>query len=268
MRPIELKSLTLRPYGRTKMLIEWEFAPTLVSFSDYKITLQRSEHPEAGYKNLTTVMPSSNSYIDDDIRIFRFWKDIYVRMHVEALDGSDDYHTKPVMLGYPPDSTALEFIRRLNITLENKYYGTGVPTYAFLRKHGGPTCPECYDPLKRRVIKSQCRSCYTVGYVDGFYAPIKLWVAFTPDSRQVVLTDRGSDSKSEHNAYTSVYPKLNSGDLIYDPRLARLWTVEHVSNVERRRHMVKQNLLLSEVEKSSAFYLMCEERIREGELDV
>ena len=268
MLPIELKSLTLRPFGRTKMLIEWEFAPTLVSFSDYEITIERSEHPESDYTVVGKVIPQENSMVDDGIRIFRFWKDTYVRMHIRALDNSVDYYTKKYQLGYPPDCTALEFIRRLDITLQNPSYGVGVETYAFLRKHGGPTCPECYDPLKRRVIKSQCSSCYTVGYVDGFYSPIKLWVAFTPDSKQAVITDRGTASKSANNAYTSIYPKLNSGDLIYDPRLGRLWTVERVANVERRRHMVKQNLALEEVEKTSAFYTMCEDRVNQGEINV
>lgn len=262
MAKIELKTLELHPNGRKSMLITWEFAPTIEAFSDYIITLERSESPEAGYSKLTTVSESANSYVDTDIRLFRFWKDTYVRMHIVAKNGSKDYYTTPTLMAYPPDVEALEFIRRLKITLENRKYGVGVPCHVFLRKHGGQTCPECYDPLKRRVIKSHCRTCFSVGYVDGFYDAIPMHVAFTPDQKRVMLTDRGSESVSAHNSYAAHSPVLNPGDLVYDARMGRLWNVAAVSTVERRRHVVKQNLMLEEVDKTSAYYQMCEERLK------
>jgi len=188
-------------------------------------------------------------------------------MKIAATDGTSEYYTPVTLMAYPPDVDALEFIRRLKITLGNKRYGVGVPCYVFLRKHGGQTCKECYDPLKRRVIKSQCSTCYTVGYEGGFYDPIATYIALTPDQKQVMLTDRGSESVSAHNAYTSHYPMLSSGDLVYDARMLRLWIVGAVSTVERRRHVVKQNLMLEEVDRTSVFYRMCEERLAEVKAD-
>lgn len=264
MTKLELKTLELHPKSRRSMLITWEFAPTVLSFADYDIYLERSESPEVGYSRLTKVTPSFNSYIDEDFRLFRFWKDAYVRMRIVPKGEGSEYYTEPTRLAYPPDTEALEFIRRLEITLGNKKYGTGMACLAFLRKHGGQSCSECYDPLKRRVIKSHCSTCYTVGYEGGFYNPIPLYVAFSPDQKQVAITDRGSESVSRHNSYTTPYPILNSGDLIYDARMLRLWTVESVSQIERRRHPVKQNLNLSEVDKSSAFYQMCEDKLKDS----
>lgn len=264
MTKIELKNLELHPKSRKSMIITWEFAPTVLDFNNYDIYLERSESPEEGYTRLTKVTLNFNSYVDTDFRVFRFWKDSYVRMCVVPKDGSEKYYTKTSRLAYPPDAEALEFIRRLTITLANKKYGTGMPCLAFLRKHGGQTCAECYDPLKRRVIKSHCQNCYSVGYEGGFYNPIKLYVAFSPDQKRVAITDRGSESISKHNSYTTSYPILNSGDLIYDPRMLRLWSVEVVSQIERRRHPVKQNLTLEEVDKSSVFYQMCEDKLKDS----
>lgn len=263
MAKIELKTLEVRPIGRRTLFIKWEFSPTLASFQDYTITLERSESPEEGYKKIAKISQSINSYLDEDVRIFRFWKDIYVRMHITSNDGKEGYYTEPAVLMHPPDTESLEFVRRLNITLGNRKYGVGVECYAFMRKHSGQTCGECYDSRKKRVIKSQCESCYTVGYEGGFYNPIKLSVAFSQDQKSVVLTDRGSESNSSHSGYTSNYPLLNPGDLIYDARLGRLWRVESMVPVERRRHIVKQNLSLTEVQKSSVFYTMCETRLKE-----
>ena len=45
--------------------------------------------------------------------------------------------------------------------------------------------------------------------------------------------------------------------------MLRLWAVGPVSTIERRRHVVKQNLALEEVDKTSIFYRMCEEKIAE-----
>lgn len=262
MAKLELKTLELYPKSRRSMLITWEFAPTVLSFADYDIYLERSESPDEGYVRLTKITPSFNSYTDEDFRLFRFWKDAYVRVSIAPKDGSDAYYSEATRIAYPPDVEALEFIRRLEITLGNYKYGTGMSCLAFLRMHGGQSCSECYDPLKRRVIKSHCSTCYTVGYEGGFYNPIPLHVAFSPDQKQVAITDRGRESVSRHNAYTTPYPILNSGDLIYDPRMMRLWTVQAISQVEKRRHPVKQNLTLEEVDKSSVFYQMCEDRLK------
>lgn len=263
MTKLELKKLELHPKSRRSMLITWEFAPTLLPFAEYDIYIERSESPEEGYTRLTKVAPSFNSYTDEDFRIFRHWKDTYVRLHIVPKDGSAEYYTETTRIAYAPDVEALEFIRRLELTLGNKKYGVGMSCMAFLRKHGGQRCAECYDPLKKRVIKSHCSTCYTVGYEGGFYSPIPLHVAFSPDQKQVAITDRGPESVSKHNAYTIPYPILNSGDLIYDARMLRLWSVESISQVERRRHPVKQNLALEEVDKSSAFYQMCEDKLKD-----
>ena len=90
--------MELRPLGRTKMLIEWEFAPTNASFQEYTITLERSSTPEENYIQLVTVTPSINSYTDDGIRIYRFWKDVYARMHIVKNDGSEEYYTPYVRI--------------------------------------------------------------------------------------------------------------------------------------------------------------------------
>lgn len=255
---LEVSKIEVIPLNKGTIAISWEFAPTLDTLNNYKVTLEKSESPIDGFEEIATIDASVKIYLDKNIKIFRFWKNYFVRIKIINKTTGETTYTDAYTIEYPPNIEALELIRRTKITLENKRFGNGVECEVFIRKTGGPRCQECYDALKKRSIKSNCENCYGTSYDGGYYKPIKTYINFSPDQKNLMVSDIGNISTSVHTAMLSNYPILKPGDLIVDRRLARIWTAEKISTVERRRHLIKQYVALKEEEKTSIVYKLLE----------
>lgn len=251
---LELKSLKITPITKKAFSISWEFEPTIEKFSDFNFILEKSEAPHDGFEALAKIDPSNKSYIDDDIQIFKLWKNYYVRMKIVENASSKIYYSRSFTVEHQPNLEALELIRRTKISLENERLGNGVPCLIYIRKEGGQRCVECFDPIKRRSTKTNCINCYGTTYDGGFYTPITAYLNFTVDTKAMGIADHGNITQASNNALACNYPIFKSGDAIIDPRLNRVWTVISVKNIERRRHIVKQILNLNEEERTSILF--------------
>lgn len=248
---IEVKSIQILPINKSAFSISWEFEPTIELFSDYSFALEKSEAPHDGFELLASIDPKRQSYIDDDVRIFKLWENYYIRLRVTHKATQESAVSKSYTVEHPPNLEALELIRRTNISLSNARLGNGVACLAFIRKQGGQRCVECFDAIKRRSTKTNCINCFGTTYDGGFYEPIKIYVNFSPDAKTLGIADHGSTTQSQNTAITSNFPILKAGDALIDARLNRVWVILSVRNIERRRHIIKQILSLSEEERTS-----------------
>lgn len=251
---LEIKRLEVSPISKRDFAISWDYEPTIELFSDYELTLEKSEAPHDGYSFLARVSPAERYYIDNEIAIFKFWKCYFVRIKIFNIKTSEIAYSQPATVEHPPNLEAIELIRRTKISLENPRYGNGIECQVFIRKESGQRCRECFDEIKRRSTKSNCINCYGTTYDGGYYKPIKTYINFSPDSKSMGVSDSGNMSQSANRAMTGNYPKIKPGDLVIDARLSRIWQVIDISQIERKRHLIKQFMTLNEEEKTSISY--------------
>jgi hypothetical protein len=254
MKPIEIKSILVTPISRDAFAISWDFEPMLRRFSEFDCFLEKSEAPHDGFETISKINPEERYYVDSDIRIFKLWKKYYVRLKIVDKTSNEVSYSKTGTVEHPPSVEALELIRRTHITLRNRRYGNGVPCLVFIRKEGGQRCFECFDPIKKRSTKSNCVACYGTTYDQGFYSPIESFVGFGVDVKAMGISDIGNMVQSGNRAIMSNHPIVKPGDIVIDSRLNRIWSIQDVQNVERRRHVVKQILTLSEEERTSVLF--------------
>jgi len=255
MDKIEVKALTVLPLSRSQFAISWEFEPTISSFADFEFALEKSEAPHDGFEFLAKVTPKERYYVDSNVAIFKLWKSYYVRMRITHRASGETWHSESVMTEHPPSIEALELIRRTKITLENPRFGNGVQCKIWLRKEGGQRCVECYDPIKKRSTKTNCVNCYGTTYDGGYYKAVDVFVNFSVDVKSMGITDSGNMVNSANRAMIGNFPILKPGDVVADTRLNRMWVLAaDVTNIERRRHIIKQIVTLKEEERTSVLF--------------
>lgn len=255
MDSIIVKSLNVLPLSRSEFAISWEFEPTISSFADFDFVLEKSNAPHDGFELLARISPKEKHYIDNNVAIFKLWKNYYVRMRITDKSSGESYFSDCATTEHPPSIEALELIRRTKITLENPKFGNGVPCKVWLRKEGGQRCVECYDSIKKRSTKTNCINCYGTTYDGGYYKAVTVYMNFSVDIKSMGVSDTGNIINSANRVMTGNFPILKPGDVVADPRLNRVWViVGDINNVERRRHIIKQIATLKEEERTSVLF--------------
>jgi hypothetical protein len=253
---IKIDKIVVAPINVDKLMVQWSYVPTFENFADYEFLLERSLSPESGYEPVAKF--NDTVQFLDTVNYKRLWKTVYYRIKITHLPSGKTAYSENGKIGYEPNLEALEIIRRNNILLKNKRHGIGVPIAVCLRKRSGQRCPECWDLEKQRVRASNCDSCFQTGYLDGFYSPIITWANMTPDTKTNPLPQWGETEPNDTRIFIGNYPEVLPKDVIIEPSILRVWTVENVDTTARRGHTLHQLLGLAYVDRNSVLYKLLE----------
>jgi hypothetical protein len=133
-------------------------------------------------------------------------------------------------------------------------YVTGVPCFIYKKKHDGSYCPECWDEVLKRVTKSNCKTCYGSGRIDGYYLPAEGWVEFGPRNEVAQVGMQGVIQPDKTSAEFTDYPVVRIGDLIREIRPNYIWRVTAIIQPEKSRTNLLQQFQLSAVNRSDIEY--------------
>jgi hypothetical protein len=146
--------------------------------------------------------------------------DLHYRLALRIND-ADVYYTQPqlaidfIPAGQQP--TYREVISRWNVQTKSGGYRAG---YLLKKIAWGPYCPNCTDRDGKQVIKSQCATCYEVGFTPGYVqVPGCFYVSVGPSQRgEKFDTQAGSFSRAE--AASQILwlniPEVYTGDVFVD----------------------------------------------------
>jgi hypothetical protein len=130
----------------------------------------------------------------------------------------------------------------------------GVPVMIYKKRRDGVYCPECWDDVLQRVAKSNCRTCYGTGRLDGFYAPIEAWMSLEPDPKMEQVVDWGKRQQGQTDIQFTNYPLLSVDDLIVELKPNKFWKVSIVRAPEKNRTVILQLCRLDAVNPSDVEY--------------
>lgn len=248
-------TVNVKSFDLDNFVITWaiDLNPVTEDVTKYRFFVQRSNSPEGPFDTLNTSSPLIDTYTFTDTQLDRLskWRRYFYRIRAtDSTDSSVEIFSDVAEFLVPTLTTQTlvqrEIIRTEKILLQGigVSAGTvGVKCLAFVRRTFGQRCPECWDAVKKKVSKSQCETCFGVGFKSGYHNPIVVYVNFSPPSDQAELTPIGELQPDVIKAWMSNYPPLTGGDLIVDSNNVR-WRVVNQTRTEALRNIVRQTLSL------------------------
>lgn len=90
----------------------------------------------------------------------------------------------------------------------------GEPVYLLKRKIDSGRCPECWNQYQFTRMKTHCNTCRGTGFVEGFYRPIEVQIAFEANPRVSIPGNTGEVQVTNLRARMSNFPMVSPRDLI------------------------------------------------------
>jgi hypothetical protein len=135
---------------------------------------------------------------------------------------------------------------------------SGVPVLVFNRMYedNGVKCPHCWNPVLKKVMRSDCQTCYGTGTPRGYYDPVYTWADLSPESNSTQIVEWGEKQPSQMDVLFSDYPRLRAKDIIVELVSDKRWTVVNSMNAEKRRSPMLQLIRLDLINPSDVEYKM------------
>ncbi|MCJ7520623.1 MAG: hypothetical protein MUP21_00125 [Dehalococcoidia bacterium] len=239
-----------------RILIQWKLEATSQNLSNLKFFVDRGESPtEMHQLNAVPVAAKGlDEYVDHTANVTDLDKIYYFRVRAVEFQGAT-----PVQTFTSPSTTwdgDLDLVG-LYIVEEHLFahrWVYGVPVMVYKKRRDGVYCPECWDDVLQRVAKSNCRTCYGTGRLDGFYAPIEAWMSLEPDPKMEQVVDWGKRQQGQTDIQFTNYPLLSVDDIIVELKPNKFWKVSMVRAPEKNRTVILQLCRLDAVNPSDVEY--------------
>jgi len=262
---IAAKNIRVFTLSRDSLTVSWEIENTTESLSDYTIYVLRSQSEAGPFQVVSPAISASStdSFVDTGVNLYSKFRAYFYRIRVSASGGSsvdfgsssiqDALSDKPVgsvTLGALPDLEALEAIRRFDLTAK-EFIGRKVLVLS--RRTTGTRCTDCWDPLKRRKTRSDCKTCYSTGIVGGYYAPKQTHAVRPPTQNASQLTSLFEMEVNDCIMWISSTPRVKPRDLVIDAD-GRRWRAVAIRRSEKLWSLTRQTVQLREISKDQVDY--------------
>jgi hypothetical protein len=259
LRRIQFESIavTILSTGQIpRILIKWKLEATSQNLSNLKFFVDRGESPtEMHQLNASPIAAKGlDEYVDHTANVTDLDKIYYFRVRAVEFQGAT-----PVQTFTSPSTTwdgDLDLVG-LYIVEEHLFahrWVYGVPVMIYKKRRDGVYCPECWDDVLQRVAKSNCRTCYGTGRLDGFYAPIEAWMSLEPDPKMEQVVDWGKRQQGQTDIQFTNYPLLSVDDIVVELKPNKFWKVSIVRAPEKNRTVILQLCRLDAVNPSDIEY--------------
>lgn len=249
-----LESLTVRSFDRAHLDVFWKFGQ-LTDPAAYAITVERSTNQLSDYAQLGSASVGLSYFRDTNIKSARgFYHHYYYRLRVRDRRSNAVFlfpEVGGVTLESAPDLVSLELARRRRVLLET---AEGRRVWLFQRRRDGARCRNCWDSVLNKRTKSICTTCYGVGIMGGFHAPVETWMKMRSPPDTTSQTDLAKVTTENTSFLYHNFPDIGTGDLIVDPENARWVVGEQVFKSQRNRVVIDQKGSLTRVPSSDVLY--------------
>jgi hypothetical protein len=225
-------------------------ADTQEDVHDYTFQVLRSQSPEGPYEVLADAFEDRYFFIDARVPSADKFAVLHYKLVVTQKSTSDTKDFGPVARAAEPDLFAA-YIRRAEYTLLTQVIGRQV--WLFPRRVFGTRCQSCWDQVLGQQKRARCLECYDTGFLRGYLNPIELYVQIDPGTKNYQLQSQQKDAQTQVTARTTYYPPIKPGDVLVELENKR-WRVNTVTNSERLRAIVKQEMTLREIQRTDIEY--------------
>lgn len=238
---------------QSRVLVKWQLEPTRQNLLNLRFFIYRGESPEEMEKlNEAGIRATSQyEYVDVTPNLIDLHKKYYYKVAATEFSGNT-----PVQTFYSHAFTwdgDLDLVG-LYVVEEHlflyRHTSAGVPTMIYQRRHDGEQCPNCWDPVLKRVTTSNCSVCYGTGKLEGYYPPIDAWMKIDPDPSLSQVTNWGERQARQTEAEFTNYPELRPGDIILEVKPRQFWKVSNVRYPQKSRVTMLQTARIDAVNPS------------------
>jgi hypothetical protein len=263
---IAAKNIRVFTLSRDSLTVSWEIENTSESLSDYTIYILRSQSEAGPFEVVSPAISASatDSFVDTGVNLYSKFRAYFYRVRVKLTSGDSytDFGSSSIQevlkgeaagsvsLGGLPDLEALEAIRRFDLAAK-EYIGRKV--LVLTRRTTGTRCSDCWDALKRRRTRSDCRTCYATGVVGGYYAPKQTFAVKPPTQNAAQLTGLFELEINDCIMWISSTPRVKPRDLVIDADGKR-WRAVAVRRSEKLWSLTRQTVQLREISKDQVDY--------------
>ncbi len=235
----EFKVYQATPKART---VWWSFRPTNRDLTEIEVSIHRSFSPNEDFEKVGTVRYPQTYFVDEEVNLKDFWRGAYY--YITAVVDGRTLETQVSGLYSDPPVAAKQIVREVDLALR---FG-GQPMFVYLKRKG-VRCPDCWDPVLKKVTSSKCRTCFATGYLGGFHSPVLTCVHIVSEVKanqpDVVLREGAQTS-----ARMSRFPEVRPRDVIREANSGKVWRIVRVPPIRMLGFLILQNLVLTRIESS------------------
>lgn len=249
MPQLDIRNLRVRSLDVERNEVAWEI-DGYEDPRDYTTVVARSESPRGPFEAITP--PFEDRYLFVDSRLPRGSKlrQLYYKLIITKKSDLSVTETEPVTNTAEPDLVA-SYVRVNELVLFTQAIGR--LTWLLKKRTFGPACRACRDAVTGQRRQAQCKSCFNTGFLRGYHNPIEVWAQIDPAGKNESLTPQ---QKGEHILTTArmpYFPIVSPGDLLIEAENRR-WEVLEITQTERLRAVVRQELKLRHLETTDIEY--------------
>lgn len=223
----------------------WEIADTSEDAYDYTFIVERSESPEGPWDQVSPEFSDRYYFRDINVNLHSRWRTYNYRIKITRKSDSEVAYSDLAISTAKPDLVALE-VRRLETILLREFVGRRV--WLFPRRSFGQRCPNCWDNRSKQRITSHCVTCYDTGWARGYLDPIETWMQFDPTAKHTENMQLVETQQQNAAGRLTDFPPVRPKDIIVEAENVR-WRVERVSETQRLRAVLHQELVLHAIPK-------------------
>lgn len=247
---IKVVNMRVRSLDMDYLDLFWQIENTTLSPNDFTFIVERSESSQGPWDQITEAFEDKYRFRDVAVNLMNRWRQTWYRIRVTRKSDSEVEYSDPARVQAKPDLIAME-VRRQERMLLKEYIGRRC--YVFPIRTFGQRC-SCYDVVTGQALRSHCITCYDTTFVRGYLDPIEIWVQIDPSSQSIQPLQVMETQQQNTTARMGDFPPVKPRDIIIEAGENRRWRVERVTETQRLRAVLHQELQLHEIPLSDIEY--------------
>jgi len=252
VRGLAIFDLKVRSLDVDRKEITWKISDFQGDVYDFDIQVLRSESPEGPFETIGPVFTDRYIFVDQRVPIGNKYRTLWYKIRLTHRKSGTSREYGPASQTAEPSLDA-QYIRRNEMTAF--IHVIGRQCWLFKKRTFGPRCSSCWDPVTKKRTRANCLECFDTGFLRGYLDPISVWVQIDPAGKAKQNQAQQISQISNTSARLSFYPSVAPGDILVEAENRR-WRVTQVSQSERLRAPIKQELLLYEIEDTDIEFKM------------
>jgi hypothetical protein len=241
--------LVARSFDLDHLDLFWETNNFQGNVLEWDLFVLRSESPGGPFEQLAGPFQDQYQFRDVSPALLHKWRNLYYK--IRAVNRTTQAVVESGVTSQLPEPNleALEMQRLEEVVWRNF---AGRKCWLFPVRTFGPLCI-CVDPVGGRRTRSNCITCYDVGFLGGYLTPIECYVQIDSFTKKPDLTTLGEKHPVNTSARLISFPPVKPKDVLVEAENIR-WRVVVVNNTERLRATVHQELTLHQISPGDIEY--------------
>jgi hypothetical protein len=237
--------IKVSPSFVNEMYIQWD------SVAGSSFTVFRSNAEQNGFEVLADQV-SVPFFVDKTVNLYD--DAIHYYYKVEGYDnGAKVDETEVVTMQYhKADAIANKVIYESRVALRVM---NNPPVFALIHKREGTPCPQCWNPVTKKIRFAGCTTCNGTGILTGYYPPIPIRISIDISGMEDThsMLDGSEVTLSPINAWILNTPLLVPGDVLVDIMNQR-YRVNQAIKRTKSQYVIRQLLQLIPLKKGHPAY--------------